>query len=202
LKFDVHDEYVGKDSSNSTSFYKMLIPLINDLSLSGPVLVIESTIPMTIRLAKAIADSREEVENQVIKQLIDLVVTKLHPDHSLGAVLRKGVAYHHGSLSQEVRVAIEDAASQNHLDILVATTTMTEGVNLPVKSVVIASQGTYTTSGEYEEYITGPKLVNAIGRAGRATKETEGIVVLALNQQITPDDFKRFTPNPIAHKLR
>ncbi len=195
-KFDVNDEYVGKDASKSTPFYKMLIPLINDLSLSGPVLVIESTIPRTIQLAKAIAVSREETNRPVIKQLIDLVVTKLHPTHSLGLVLKKGVAYHHGSLSQEVRVAIEEAASQNQIDILVATTTMTEGVNLPVKSVVIASQGTYTANGEYEEYITGPKLVNAIGRAGRATKETEGIVVLALNQQITPDDFKRFTPNP------
>lgn len=195
-KFNAYGEYVGKDSSNSTPFYKMLIPLINDLSLSGPVLVIESTIPKTIQLAKAIADSREEINRPVIKQVIDLVVTKLHPDHSLGSVLRKGVAYHHGSLSQEVRVAIEDAASQNQLDILVATTTMTEGVNLPVKSVVIASLGAYTTTGEYEEYITGPKFVNAIGRAGRATKETEGIVVLALNRQITPDDFKRFTPNP------
>lgn len=60
---------------------------------------------------------------------------------------------------------------------------------------MIASQGSFTNKG-YEEYITGPKLINAIGRAGRAAKETEGVVVLALNKQVSPADFQRFTPNP------
>jgi len=43
----------------------------------------------------------------------------------------KGVAYHHGSLPSDVRVAIEEAVAGGPLKFLVATTTMTEGVNLP-----------------------------------------------------------------------
>lgn len=54
-------------------------------------------------------------------------------------------------------------------------------------------QGTYTENGDYEEYITGSKLSNAIGRAGRATKETEGIVVLAVEKP-SPAEFAKSKP--------
>jgi hypothetical protein len=69
------------------------------------------------------------------------------------------------------------------------------GVNLPVRSVVVASQGSWGPEGR-TEYITGSTLVNAIGRAGRATKETEGIVVLARQAAFNLADFDRLDPPP------
>jgi superfamily II DNA/RNA helicase len=182
------------DSNNSTPFYKMLIPIIRHLSESGPVLVIEATRPGTVRMAKAIADSLEPIEKPEIRSLVNLVEARLGSEHPLCQVLKKGVAYHHGSLPGEIRTSIEEAVSEGYLKFLVATTTLTEGVNLPVRSVVIASQGTHSAEG-YVEYITGSKLINAIGRAGRATKETEGIVVLARPAAPDPADFKRLDPD-------
>lgn len=195
LQADEQGQNRKRDGTYSTPYYKMLVPLIQHLALSGPVLIVESTVPRAINLAKAIASELEKVDSPPVNQLLDMVETKLGSEHSLHQALSRGVAYHHGSLPQEVRTLIEDAISQGQLNILVATTTMTDGVNLPVRSVVIASQGSFTKEG-YEEYITGPKLINAIGRAGRAAKETEGVVVLALNEQVSPEDFKRFTPDP------
>lgn len=195
LQVDAKGQNRKRDGNRSTAYYKMLVPLIQHLSLSGPVLVVESTVPKAIYLAKAIASEFEKADSPIVNQLLDMVETKLGAEHSLHQALSKGVAYHHGSLPLEVRTLIEDAVSQGHLNILVATTTMTDGVNLPVRSVVIASQGSFTKEG-YEKYITGPKLINAIGRAGRAAKETEGVVVLALNEKVSPEDFKRFTPDP------
>jgi hypothetical protein len=122
------------------------------------------------------------------------VETRLGSEHPLWEVLEKGVVYHHGSLPSEIREAIEEAVSEGIIRYLVATTTMTEGVNLPVRSVVIASQGSYGKEG-YVEYITGSKLLNAIGRAGRATKETEGVVVLARPARPAPFDFERLNPD-------
>lgn len=104
------------------------------------------------------------------------------------------MAYHHGSLPGEIRTAIEDGVSEEHIKYLVATTTLTEGINLPVQSVVIASQGFHTTDG-FQEFLTGSKLINAIGRAGRATRETEGIVVLARQEDFRQDDFDRLSPS-------
>jgi hypothetical protein len=193
LKFDAEDQW-KKDKDKSTAFYQMLIPIIEHLSESGPVLVIESTRPSTVRLAQAIAEHQAAIDQSRIQPLIDLVEARLGTKHPLWQILQKGVAYHHGSLPIEIRSAIEEAVSQGQLKFLVATTTMTEGINLPVRSVVVASQGSYGAGG-YEEYITGPKLINAIGRAGRAAKETEGVVVLARPAAPDPADFKRLTPS-------
>ncbi len=185
-----------KNDAASTPFYRSLIPLINFLANSGPVLVIESTRPATVLMAKALAETQKVFDSTRIRPLIDLVTARLGSEHPLHAVLEKGVSYHHGSLPAEIRAAIEDAVAREEIRFLIATTTMTEGINLPVRSVVIASQGSHTAGNHYHEYITGSKLVNAIGRAGRATKETEGIVVLALDRGApTNEDFQRLTPS-------
>lgn len=192
FKYSV-DNHRERDNSNTTPFYEMLVPIIRHLSVSGPVLIIESTRPSTVRMAKAIAEDQELLEQPENQPLIDLIEARLGNKHPLSEVIRKGVAYHHGSLPSEIREAIEEAVTQGNLRFLVATTTMTEGVNLPVRSVVVASQGSHTQEG-FKEYITGSKLINAIGRAGRATKETEGVVVLARQAQVRASDFERLKP--------
>lgn len=194
LAFKVSEDNIRvRDSSNTTPFYQTLIPLIQHLSISGPVLIIESTRRATVLMAKTIAESQEPSDRPENQPLVDLVEARLGELHPLTEVIKKGVAYHHGSLPSEIREAIEEAVTQGHLKFLVATTTMTEGINLPVRSVVIASQGSYGQEG-YNEYITGSKLINAIGRAGRATKETEGVVVLARQARVQESDFERLKP--------
>jgi hypothetical protein len=192
------DKTREKDDAKSTPFYQMLIPIIEHLSQSGPVLIIETTRPATVRMAKAISETQNMLDPSKIKLLSDLVKSRLGNQHPLWGVLQKGVAYHHSSLPHEIRVAIEDAVTFGNIRFLVATTTMTEGINLPVKSVVIANQGAHYGPNNYVEYITGSKLINAIGRAGRATKETEGIVVLARQAQPKVEDFNRLRPDDTA----
>jgi hypothetical protein len=107
--------------------------------------------------------------------------------------VRRGVGYHHGSLPPEIRVRLEDATTGAGLQVLVSTTTLTDGINLPVRSVVVASRGSFG-SGTYEAYIEGAKLLNAIGRAGRAAKETEGVVVIATASP-NSEAFSLFSPS-------
>ena len=175
--------------SESTPLYRMLVPLIR--SLATPVLVVEATRLQTVRMAQAIADNIVG-ETADVGAIVDLVTSKLGDTHPLARVLQKGVAYHHGSLPHEVRTALEEALKDGVIQYLVATTTLTEGVNLPVRAVVVASQG--IRSGEqFNEFITGSKLINAIGRAGRAARETEGVVVLARPAGFNVNDFDRFS---------
>ncbi len=194
LKARSEQDSFSKDKDNSTPFHEMLVPIVDYLAEFGPVLAIEATKSAAIKLAEAIAKTKEPLSQQSIINLLDLVSARLGIDHPLRQCLAKGVAYHHGSLPSEIRNALEEAVSTGILKYIVATTTLTEGINLPVTSVLIAAQGSYGRDG-YNEYIVGSKLVNAIGRAGRATMETEGIVVLARQAQLSNDDFKRLNPD-------
>lgn len=184
--------FTTKEPSRSTPKYKMLIPIISYLGNFGSVLIIEATKRTSMDLASALAEQETILATDSLIQLANLIQYILGEDHPLRDLVQKGIAYHHGSLPLSVRGAIQDAVSKGDIKYIVATTTLTEGINLPVSSVVIASQGAHTDDG-YEEYITGSKLLNAIGRAGRATKETEGIVVLAV-QQPSPAEFAKLKP--------
>lgn len=187
----------GTKDTGSTPNYKLLIVLLQHLRSLGPVLIIEGSKVQTRRMAEALAASQPadpEIRPE-LAPLLDLVRDRLGQDHPLHTVLQRGVAYHHGSLPIEVRQGIEDAVSAGLMKLVVATTTMTAGVNLPVRSVVIASQGFFSGTG-FVQHITGARLLNAIGRAGRAAKETEGLVVLALFNEFTADAFDRLDPDP------
>jgi hypothetical protein len=189
-----------KEGSLSTPFYECLVPLVNLLAESGPVLVIEATRPMTVAMAKAVAAGRSEDSGAGIQSLLEVVEYRLGLGHPLYSLLQKGVAYHHGSLPDDIRAMIESAVLAGDLKILVATTTLTEGVNLPVRSVVVGAVGGYGAGG-FDEYIRGPRMVNALGRAGRATKETQGLVVLAWDGRVTDEVFRKLEVDPDAMQV-
>jgi hypothetical protein len=174
--------------TGTTQFYKSLADLALVLGASGPVLIISPTRPDAMRVAGAIADRTPELGDSPLAAYAALRLGGAHP---LVRDLHHGVAYHHASLPEDVLAYIEDQVVGGAIRYISATTTLTEGVNLPVRTVLVAAQGTYATGGEYEEFITGPRLLNAIGRAGRAAIETEGWVVLARQNTYAVDDFER-----------
>lgn len=172
----------GKDEKQSTAFYETLVPLANVVANAGPVLLIHNTRVNAALLAGALARGIDDTESTTTAQLADFIELRLGTQHPLVTIVRSGVAYHHAALPADVQGAIEEAFRKGDLKYLVATTSLTEGVNLPVRTVIIAALGTYSSEGEYRQFLTGPRLLNAIGRAGRATKETEGWVILAANE--------------------
>lgn len=183
-----------KKDESSTTVYRTVVPVVGHLAGLGPVLVVESTRKMASLMARAIADAAPEAW-EGDQNLIDAAQSLLGEEHELTQVLRKGVAFHHGALPTEIRLQIEEAVRDGALRVLVSTTTLTEGVNLPVRSVVIASRGAHGPDG-YNEYINGAALLNAIGRAGRAAIETEGYVVIAATGSGDPvNSFKLFEPD-------
>lgn len=184
------DEDYARDPE-TTPFYKQLVPLVKAVGEAGPVLVISPTKREARYFAAALSAHLPEATGQVL-DLADFVSRRLGAAHPAVSALRKGVAIHYASLPNDVLVAVEDAIRDSLIAFVVATTTLTEGVNLPVRTVVIAAEGAHTGSG-FEILLEGPRMINALGRAGRAGRESEGWVVLARNARYRPTDFNRIT---------
>jgi hypothetical protein len=108
-----------------------------------------------------------------IDDLVALASRHLGADHELVAWLRLGIAYHHARVPEALRVRIEDAFRNGTLQVLVCTTTLSQGVNLPVKTLIVS----HTLRGQ-DDPVSVRDFWNIAGRAGRANRETRGQVVL------------------------
>ena len=116
----------------------------------------------------------------------------LGEDHIASKALEQGIALHHGRLPSIVREAIEVDCRAGKYKVIVATNTLAQGVNLPVRTVIIHSTWRHDGGGERSR-IPVRDYFNVAGRAGRAGQETEGLVVhLTLNEQ-DKRDFQFFT---------
>ncbi|WP_117213178.1 DEAD/DEAH box helicase [Allorhizocola rhizosphaerae] len=179
-----------KDQGRSTPLYRIASEMITDLGHAGPVLVVTTTRDDAQRLARGLADQFEE--DPAFAPLADFVRVQLGDEHPLVDVLRRGVGYHHAGLPSEVLEALEDAVRDNGLPYLACTSTLTDGVNLPVRTVVIYDAN--SAWQDEEAQLRGARLVNAMGRAGRAGKETEGWIVVVRPQPASSNDFRLLDP--------
>jgi DEAD/DEAH box helicase len=179
------------DSSKTDRAYRIRARMATVLGVHGQVLIIEPTKMAAQRTAIALAAELDD-EDPECAALVALATTRLDAAHPLVGVLRKGVGFHHAALPGDIQAELEDGIRRGPLRYLVATTTLVEGINFPVRSVLVGERGYRSTDG-YVTTLDAPKLLNAVGRAGRAGRETEGWVVLSLNKQFAPQDFAPLT---------
>ncbi|MFB7272107.1 DEAD/DEAH box helicase [Streptomyces sp. NPDC056244] len=118
--------------------------------------------------------------------------------------LARGVAFHVSDLSDEERRLLEQSFKQpgSELRVLVSTTTLAQGVNLPADSVVICE---LDHPGAGERKYSVPEYKNMAGRAGRKGLSERGrSFVLAdgpLEAQRIQRDYVLAVPGPIRSAL-
>ncbi|HMP72085.1 MAG TPA: DEAD/DEAH box helicase [Kiritimatiellia bacterium] len=89
---------------------------------------------------------------------------------------RVGVVCHSNRLPPQVRMALEKLMASGQPRIIVATTTLGQGVNIGVSSVIVSQ----TLIGQ-DHRISGRDFWNICGRAGRAFVDGEGKVLFAID---------------------
>jgi len=179
-----------KDKGDSTPNYQMVATAASALLHAGSLLMIVSTRTLAASSAHVLAETLPQATTTT--ELVAFLEERLGASHPLIDCVRHGVAYHHAGLPIDVLNAIEEAIRSDQLRALVATSTLTDGVNLPVRTVLI-SETTYEGQRAGNR-LDAPRLLNAIGRAGRAGQETEGWIVLALHKEQDTADFRLLTP--------
>ena len=89
---------------------------------------------------------------------------------------RLGIVCHSNRLPPQVRIAIEKLLAARAPRIIVATTTLGQGVNIGISSVIVAQ----TLIGK-NHWISKRDFWNICGRAGRALVDGEGKVLYAID---------------------
>lgn len=182
---------VGKpDVEDSDAFYKMCARTARGFLDAGSLLMILSQRLYARNAAQELAERLPITESTA--DLCEFLEERLGVEHPLIACVRHGVAYHHAGLPVDVLDELEQAMRAESLRAMFATSTLTDGVNLPVRTVVICE--TRYEGQDPGQQLDGPRLLNAVGRAGRAGKETEGWIILGLNHRPRADDFEDLQP--------
>ncbi|MFJ8785820.1 DEAD/DEAH box helicase [Streptomyces sp. NPDC102476] len=147
----------------------------------GPVLISTTQPAYAQAAARALQTALDKTDTPVLGgrnqsdqrlALSERIAEHLGAEHELTVMVTQGIAYHHGTVPQPVRHLLERAYRDGALRLLCATSTLSQGMNLPVKTVLVHS------TWRNQEQIGVREFWNAAGRAGRAFQETEGHVVL------------------------
>lgn len=198
LNQSVDGSTTKRDAASSTPNYKMVASAAAGLLHAGSLLMVVSTRTLALKAAQVLTDTQPVAG--ATGELVAFLEERLGSEHPLIPCVRRGVAYHHAGLPVDVLDAIEEAIRSDQLRAVVATSTLTDGVNLPVRTVLI-SETTYAGQAAGSR-LDAARLLNAVGRAGRAGRETEGWIVLALHKQEDTTDFGLLAPEAASLEAR
>ncbi|XP_019646641.1 PREDICTED: LOW QUALITY PROTEIN: probable ATP-dependent DNA helicase HFM1 [Branchiostoma belcheri] len=154
--------------------------VIQTYSDQKPTLVFCATRKGSVQCASMLVKDAKFVMNAAHKQRLAKVANMLR-DHKLRDLVLFGVAYHHAGLEPTDRKAIETAFTQGDIPVLISTSTLAMGVNLPAHLVIIKSTLHYTC-GMYEEY-SELQVLQMIGRAGRPQFDQSATAVIMTRNQ-------------------
>lgn len=176
-------------NSKATSIGGQVIDVAKSYRQIGSILIFcrskriaETTIQSLYN--EGVYDSAESLNS--LEELSRRIEFKFGSDFPLSKYIRKGLAYHHADLPAEIRSEIEKLVRAGDISIVASTTTLAEGINTPVSTVIVP----YFNFQKYDPYgrkgFRGSRWTplrkslyrNIAGRAGRALKNTEGHVIL------------------------
>jgi hypothetical protein len=148
-------ECIGKDQSN---------------------IIFSPTTRVCRQIAEKLGDNSKVENDDYLNELSKYLAESVHPEFALSKTVKKGVGYHHGRLPQHVRIVLEDGIRKRHIKNIVCTTTLLQGVNLPVQNIIVRSPNLFvrTQSGKENARLTNYEMANLRGRAGRLLKDFIG----------------------------
>jgi hypothetical protein len=142
----------------------------------GGVLVFSPTAHQATQTALHLAGELTADGSGVAARLLaSYAAETVHPSYALGETAKRGVLYHHGRVPPHIRGAVEIAFSRQHVAVLVCTTTLMQGVNLPAKTIIALNPRLYTRGKKSTNAdLTTYEFANLRGRAGRLLKDFVG----------------------------
>lgn len=117
-------------------------------------------------------------DREVLRTRVDYLETEFGTDWTGARSLSNGAVLHHGDIPQETREVLEELLRDRRIQLVICTSTLAEGVNLPIRSLVLYSVQRRIGRGQPENMLARD-IKNLVGRAGRAGANTRGLVICA-----------------------
>lgn len=171
-----------KDESNSIALYLGI-----KLAKNGSIAIFcgkKATASKICKMAAEVFD-RKPIWLQEPKQLCDpfelerliyLYSSIFGKKSALTKSAAIGIFSHHSHIPHGIRIAIEHAMRENLIGFVVCTSTLAQGVNLPIRYLIVSKLQ------QSHEKISTRDFHNLIGRAGRAGMHTEGSIIFSDNR--------------------
>jgi superfamily II DNA/RNA helicase len=112
-----------------------------------------------------------------LRRCIQLIREQMGEDSEIAKFVEAGFVVHHGSLPQAVRLGLERLVRAGAVRLVVATSTLAQGVNFPIHTVLV-----HSLDHGHNDPVSPMDFWNISGRAGRGMKENEGQVLFFVCQ--------------------
>ena len=170
------------------------------LQKRGTVIVLADTPAATWGIADAfrVDENRRMSDGDDLRHVQRFLIDEMGQDFPLADLLDYGVGVHHAGMSEDTRALVEWLTEQNRLSVLVATTTIAQGVNFPVSGIVFASHQYRMRKFPYRIDMPPQDFWNIAGRAGRVDQGDLGVVALAAQDDAKQRTLEQFIDTSVA----
>lgn len=163
----------GKVQYNN-NYLNYLCELLKCLGADDSNLIFSPTSLTCNKMASYIAKTMVSKNDKYLNDLSGFISATVHPKFVMVETIKRGVAYHHGKLPFHVRILIEDGIRNRRIKTIVCTTTLLQGVNLPVQNIIIRNPNLFINKNENRSKLSNYEIANLRGRAGRLLKDFIG----------------------------
>lgn len=125
---------------------------------------------------KNVIDSDPLVDTEMLRKRERFVEINDTRNQDLNVLIKSGVAYHNSSLLESERKMIEKAINSSLINIVIATTTLSAGVNIKNLNNVIIFEDSISKSNSL---ISKADFVQMVGRAGREEGKTGYVCIFS-----------------------
>ncbi len=179
---------IGSAVDVGRTITEVTVATVSALLDRGSILILCNGRSPSENYAAKIAETRPEVPlTTKAKAICNYLEAEFGFNVPLVDHIKRGVAFHHSGLSHEARWLIESLISDGVINIVCGTTTLAQGMNFPISTVLIT-----TLRKGRDQTLSHNDFWNIAGRAGRALVDSIGIVGFPISTASMYEDRKEF----------